>query len=101
VPHGRLCIHRLCDEARVRPQEFLQLRYVARALDRRLLRYWRRDPERPRLQATTRFAAVGLLGRSLDALFRLSLMLRGRVPYGRVAAAHLAYRASPGASRFP
>ena len=71
------------------------LRFVERSLSRRELRAWRRDPNRPRLAAgTSRFAAVGLLSRMIDAVLRLSLLLRGRVPGGTTAAAERKYRAS-------
>jgi hypothetical protein len=72
----------------------LSLRFVARALGRSELRAWRRDASRPRLAAgANRFAAVGLLSRFIDALMRLSLLLRGRVPGGTTAAAQQNYLA--------
>lgn len=72
----------------------LSLRYVDRPLGRRALRAWRRDTRRPRLAAGgSRFAAVGLLSRLIDAVLRLSLLLRGRVPGGTAAAAEQNYRA--------
>ena len=72
----------------------LSLRLVERTLDRKELRTWRRDPSRPRLAAgISRFAAVGLLSRFIDAVMRLSLLLRGRVPGGTTAAAEQDYRA--------
>ena len=72
------------------------LRFVSwsGALGRSELRAWRRDPGRPRLAAgASRFAAVGLLSRFIDAVMRLSLLLRGRVPGGTTAAAEQDYRA--------
>jgi hypothetical protein len=72
----------------------LWLRFVARSLGRGEFRAWRRDAGRARLApGTSRFAAVGLLGRLIDAALRLSLLLRGRVPGGTTAAAEQAYRA--------
>jgi transposase-like protein len=72
----------------------LSLRFVERGLRRRELRAWRSATERPRLAAgTSRFAAVGLLGRLIDAVLRLSLLARGRVPGGTAAAADQQYRA--------
>ena len=72
----------------------LWLRFVADSLRRRELRRWRREAGQPRLApGTSRFAAVGLLGRLIDAVLRLSLLLRGRVPGGTTAAAEQAYRA--------
>ena len=92
--HGRLDLERLCAQANALPAAKLQLRYVPGSLDRRQLRRWRRDPDRPRFRSTTRLAAVGLFGRVIDAMFRLSLLLRGRVPGGLTAAAHQKYRAT-------
>ena len=72
----------------------LSLRFVQRSLGWREFRAWRRDAGRPRLAAgSSRLAAVGLLGRLIDAMMRLSLLLRGRVPGGTAAAAEQAYRA--------
>ena len=76
------------------PGSDLWLRFVEHALARSELRAWRRDPSRPRLAAgASRFAAVGLLSRFIDAVMRLSLLLRGRVPGGTTAAAEQDYRA--------
>ena len=73
----------------------LWLRFAERSLSRKELRGWRRDANRPRLAAgTSRFAAVGLLSRLIDAVLRLSLLLRGRVPGGTTAAAEQSYRAA-------
>ena len=78
------------------------LRFVARSLRRGEFRAWRRDAGRARLApGTSRFAAVGLLGRLIDALIRLSLLLRGRVPGGTAAAAEQAYRADAAAAGCP
>lgn len=102
VDHGELTVDRLAAEARsAAPDLRLELRYVPAPLDRRQLRTWRRDPQRPRIRAVTRLAAVGLVGRLLDVLLRLSLLMRGRVPGGLVAAAHLAYAGSDSADTFP
>ncbi|MDX6338946.1 MAG: hypothetical protein QOG05_6286 [Streptosporangiaceae bacterium] len=71
----------------------LSLRFVQRSLGWREFRAWRRDAGRPRLAAgSSRLAAVGLLGRLIDAVLRLSLLLRGRVPGGTAAAAEQTYR---------
>jgi hypothetical protein len=76
------------------PGRELSLRYVNRQLGRGELRAWRRDRARPRLAAGgSRFAAVGLLSRFIDAVMRLSLLQRGRVPGGTAAAAGLSYQA--------
>lgn len=70
-------------------------------MSRRDLKAWRRDPDRPGFRTSARLAAVGLLGRIIEALFRLSLLLRGRVPAGLTAAVHVAYRRSPGYGTHP
>ncbi len=72
----------------------LSLRFVERPLGRGEYRAWRRGSARPRLTpGGSRFAAVGLLGRLIDAAMRLSLLVRGRVPGGTAAAAEQSYRA--------
>ncbi|WP_154674379.1 hypothetical protein [Nakamurella lactea] len=101
VDHGDLSIDELCRRSRSVPVgTALELRYVPGPLSRADLRRWRRDPGRPRLRGSSRFAAVGLLGRIIDSLFRLSLIVRGSVPGGLTAAMHAAYRDSPSATKF-
>jgi len=71
----------------------LSLRFVQRSLGWREFRAWRHDASRPRLATgSSRLAAVGLLGRLIDAVMRLSLLLRGRVPGGTAAAAERSSR---------
>jgi hypothetical protein len=65
----------------------LYLRFVQEQLTRDEVAAWRRE-DRPRLRGKARFAAVGVLARLIDALVRLSLLVRGRVPGGLAAAAH-------------
>ncbi|GAA2495203.1 hypothetical protein [Terrabacter carboxydivorans] len=47
-----------------------------------------RPAARPAFRAGSRLAQVGLLGRSIDTLSRLSLLLRGSVPGGSAASAY-------------
>ena len=101
VDHGNLDLDVLCAHARDDVGTTLELRYVPGALTPSELRRWRRDPDRARFRSTTRFAAVGLLGRIIDSLFRLSLILRGSVPGGLTAALHRRYRDSAAATNFP
>ena len=101
VDHGGLDLDRLSAAARANSDTELQLRYVPGALTRGELRQWRRDPDRPRFSSTSRFAAVGLLGRIIDSLFRITLILRGAVPGGLTAALHRRYRDSAAAAEFP
>ncbi len=80
----------------------LSLRYADRSLTWRAYRAWRREPGRERLaHRSSRFAVVGLVGRLIDAVIRLSLLVRGRVPGGTAAAADQAYRAGPAPARMP
>ena len=87
VPAGELTPDRLAEAGlryRGRP---LYLRFVQKHLTRAEVAAWRRE-DRPRLRGKARFAAVGVLARLIDALVRLSLLVRGRVPGGLAAAAH-------------
>ena len=80
----------------------LSLRYADRSLTWRAYRAWRREPGRERLaHRSSRFAVVGLVGRLIDAVIRLSLLVRGRVPGGTAAAAEQAYRAGPAPAPIP
>jgi hypothetical protein len=88
---GELTLERLARVGREHRDRSLQLRFVTGPPDRAALRAWRRE-ERPRLRGTGRFAAVGLFTRTIDSALRVSLLLRGRVPGGLVAAAELAGR---------
>jgi hypothetical protein len=100
---GRGAGERLCAPGELTPSHLAQmsvpgpglaLRFVERPLGRRELRAWLRDAGRPRLAGGSgRFAAVGLLSRFIDAVMRLSLLLRGSVPGGTTAAAEQGYRA--------
>ena len=92
VPAGDLTLDALARSGREHRDRPLQLRFVSEPMDRAALRRWRRE-ERDELQGSGRFVAVGVVTRSIDALWRLSLLLRGRVPGGSVAAAEVASRA--------
>ena len=98
---GELTSARLA-EAGARLSGGLSLRFVQRSLGWREFRAWRRDASRPRLATgSSRLAAVGLLGRLIDAVMRFSLLLRGRVPGGTAAAAEQAYRSRAGPDSCP
>jgi hypothetical protein len=92
VAPGGLTVERLAELGRRHRDRTLSLRFVAEPPDRAALRAWRRE-DRPRLRGGGRFAAVGLFTRTIDSILRVSLLLRGRVPGGLVAAAELAARA--------
>jgi hypothetical protein len=86
VRAGGLTLERLADLGELFRDRPLYLRLVQRPLARSQVRAWRRQT-RPRLRSTARLAAVGVLARLVDVVLRLSLLVRGRVPRGLVAAA--------------
>src|SRR5271166_856811 len=112
-PRRRATGERLCAPGELTPARLalaeatpqardLSLRFVGRPLTWRQYRAWRREPGREHLaHSGSRFAVVGLAGRLIDALFRLSLLVRGRVPGGTAAAAEQAYRAGAGSGTCP
>jgi hypothetical protein len=79
--------------------EVLSLRFVHEPMQGLDYQRWRAK-EKPVFHAPGRLARVGLLSRIADALFSLSLLVRGRVPGGTAAAAQRLYQAiqaeSPG-----
>jgi hypothetical protein len=70
----------------------LELHFVDKPLSRGAYRRWRHRPDRAHFQGGSRFAMVGLLGRLIDSMMRFSLIMRGKVPGGFAAAAHLRYQ---------
>jgi hypothetical protein len=84
---GDLDVEALVVEANREPHRPLQLRFVEQPLRGRDYRRWRARGDRPRLESRGRFTKVGLLARFIDALFRVGLLLRGRIPGGFAAAA--------------
>ncbi len=93
VPHGGLALDRL---GGVLPDDdpgglyFLQ--FVTLLTGRQLQRYLMQR-QRPHFAARGRLARVGLTARIVDALFTLTLLLRGTVPGGTTIAAERAYTA--------
>ncbi|MCB0914802.1 MAG: hypothetical protein H6525_03530 [Actinobacteria bacterium] len=92
---GTLDLQTLAAAGREHAGAMLYLQQVDAPLDRKQYRQWKRREDRERFRFSSRFAAVGLVGRFVDAIMRLTLLLRGNVPGGYAAAAHLAYRATP------
>jgi hypothetical protein len=90
---GTLTLDTLAQLGR-RGDQGLSLEHVSTPLDRRQYQAWRRRADRVRFSASSRFAAVGVLARLVDAVFRVSLLLRGRVPGGFTAAAQVQYARS-------
>jgi len=87
VPAGELTIGSLAESGRRYRERRLHLRFVQKSLSAKEVRRWRRT-ERPRVGGIGRFAAVGVIARLIDVVLRLSLLVRGKVPNGLVAAAH-------------
>jgi hypothetical protein len=100
VPAGGLTLDRLADLGERFRDRPLYLRLVQQSLSRAQARTWRRQT-RPRLRRTARLAAVGVLARLVDVVLRLSLLVRGRVPRGLVAAAESATRSDAAADGRP
>ncbi len=99
VPAGELTLARLSDEGVVHQDRPLSLRFVQEPLGPAEYRRWRRAG-RDRLSATGRFTTTGMFGRLVDAGFRATLLLRGRVAAGITAAAEVRYRSALEADRF-
>ncbi|MBU2600681.1 MAG: hypothetical protein KKA32_00700 [Actinobacteria bacterium] len=72
----------------------LHLRLVDRPLNTlQLVQFHARSDLREFRKGVTRHARVGLVARLLDVVFRISLLVRGRVPGGTAAAAAITYEA--------
>ena len=91
VPAGELTLERLCEEGVRHRDRRLFLRFVEEPLGHAEYVRWRLVP-RERLSNAGRFTTVGVFGRLIDAGFRASLLLRGKVPAGWAAAAEKTYR---------
>lgn len=89
---GELDLDRLAQVARERHDAMLHLLYVEHPLSRREYRAWRADGHGEPMRGSSRFSQVGIISRIFDALFRLTLLFRGRVPRGSVAAGEITYR---------
>jgi hypothetical protein len=99
VAAGELTLERLSQESLLHRDRPLFLRFVEKPLGRAEYLRWRRVP-RERLSATGRFTTTGVFGRLIDAGLRASLLLRGKVPVGHVAAAETTYRERLETDRF-
>ncbi|MDS1269160.1 hypothetical protein RIF23_02490 [Lipingzhangella sp. LS1_29] len=91
VPAGELTLERLADAEQEWPGQDLHLRFVQEVSLREEARHFHRTV-RPVIPRSGRLAAVGVFGRVLDVLMRLSLLIRGAVPGGVAAAAATRYR---------
>ena len=93
---GSLTLDSLSARGREVAGRGLSLEHVDTPMSSAQYRAWRRREDRPLFISSSRFAAVGLLSRLIDAILRVTLLLRGRVPGGFTAAAQEAYAASAG-----
>lgn len=89
---GSLDLDRLARIGRERQGDALHLLFVEDPLSRRQFRAWRADGHGEPMPGSSRFSQVGITSRIFDALFRLTLLFRGRVPRGSVAAGEITYR---------
>jgi hypothetical protein len=92
APIGKINLSNLASYASQGGGTDLELHFVDKPLSRRAYRRWRRRADRPRFQGGTPFAMVGLFGRLIDSVMRFSLIMRGKVPGGFAAAAHIRYQ---------
>ncbi|KIH96492.1 hypothetical protein LP52_24605 [Streptomonospora alba] len=91
VPAGELTLDRLAGAEREWPGRDKHLRFVQESSLRAEARRHRRSSSRV-IPRSGRLAAVGVLGRVVDILMKLSLLIRGAVPGGVAAAAATRYR---------
>ncbi|WP_184583602.1 hypothetical protein [Lipingzhangella halophila] len=91
VPAGELTAERLSGAEEEWPGQPKHLRFVQEeSLAAEARRF--RQGARPQIPKSGRLAAVGVFGRVLDVLVKLSLLIRGAVPGGVAAAAVTRYR---------
>lgn len=95
VPAGELDAATLAERGERHRGEVLYLRYAERPLRGAAYRRWRQGQAGSAIRPGDRFAAVGLTARLVDAALRLSLLMRGAVPGGTRAAAHVEYERRP------
>ena len=91
VPAGQLTVDDLATWRSRVPDRSLFLQFVQQPLSGVALAQGRDRARRPRFSAPSRLARVGVVARLIDAGFDLSLLVRGTVPGGTVAAAELKY----------
>jgi len=93
VPAGGLTAEALASWGARAPDQALFLRFVQEPLSAIALAQHRQHTDRPRFAAPSRLARVGVIARLIDAGFDLSLLVRGTVPGGTVAAGEVKYAA--------
>jgi hypothetical protein len=92
VEAGTLDLDTLARVGRERQGDTIHLLFVEDPLSRRQYKAWRRAGYGEPMPGSSRFSQVGIVSRIFDALFRLTLLFRGRVPRGSVAAGEITYR---------
>jgi hypothetical protein len=92
APAATLDLSTLITYAGERGSVDFELHFVDKPLNRNAYRRWRRRPDPARFQGGSPFAMVGMFGRIIDSIMRLSLIMRGKVPGGFAAAAHVRYQ---------
>lgn len=92
VPAGQLNLEKLSAYDDIPQGHTLYMQFVQEPLEGDAYAVWQEEYARSEFQAYGRMARVGLASRLLDALFDLSLLVRGRVPGGTTAAAEINYR---------
>lgn len=93
VAAGHLTVDDLADWTTRAPEQALFLRFVQEPRSAASVTGRGRHPDRPRFHAPSRLARVGIIARLIDAGFDLSLLVRGTVPGGTVAAGEYKYAA--------
>lgn len=92
IAEGDLTLEKLGELEEVPFGYTLYLRFVEDPLKPLEYQAWLARPERPKFQSSGRLARVGLGSRIIDALFDLSLWVRGKIPGGTTAKAEIKYR---------
>jgi hypothetical protein len=90
---GELTLDNLPEWRRRYPDRAMFMRYVQAPLSGVALAQGRARAQRPHFSAPSRLSRVGIIARLIDAGFDLSLLVRGTVPGGTVAASELKYAA--------
>ncbi|WP_119068245.1 hypothetical protein [Aggregatilinea lenta] len=93
VPHGGLTLDRLGSIVPPNDANGLYFLQFVSPLTGRQLQRALMQRDRPAFAARGRLARVGLTARIVDALFTITLLLRGTVPGGTAIAAEVAYAA--------
>ena len=88
---GELDIRKLANYREVPEDHVYFLSFIDKPLDALEYKSWLNRPDKQSFKATGRLARVGLTARIMDLLFDLSFFVRGAVPGGTSAAAHIKY----------